>query len=377
MSASRPPRVCGTSLAEQKGVISGRALVVTLFGTGCIAAAGVGSYLAVRTGSRSVATEHAVVQPAAVEAAQPAVESAALSQSAAVPAPAPSTPDVHTGPPPTQTSRVTPANPPRAAAPAAESRRVARRTARREVRRMAAAEAVRRHPVPTQAHAEDPTRTAPTEAPVSSNVLDPPPTVPDMRVAESANLPASSAGAMLPEPLDEVVIGRHSVIGIRLESPISSATARLEDRIAGRVTRDVIVDGRVAIPSGSLVDGVVTMVDRGGRFRERARVGIRFTSVTVAEDMRVPIETETIFREGDPPGGEATSKVGSGAVIGAIIGAVLGGKRGAAVGAGAGAAGGTAVVMSSDANPATIPAGTTLTVRLSAPATVLIQHDLQ
>jgi hypothetical protein len=33
--------------------------------------------------------------------------------------------------------------------------------------------------------------------------------------------------------------------------------------------------------------------------------------------------------------------------------------------------------MTSDANPATIPSGTTLTVRLSAPATVLIQHDLR
>jgi hypothetical protein len=377
MSASRPPRVCGTSLAERKGVISGRTLVVTLIGSGCIAAAGVGSYLAVRTASHPAAAEHAVVQPAAVETTQAAVESAAPSQPAATsPVPAPSTLDTSAAS--TPTSRVTPANPPRVMAPgAAESRRVARRAARREVRRMAAAETVQRHPVPAQAHADDPARTAPAEAPVSSNVLDPSPGVPDMRIAESADLPASSAGATLPEPLDEVVIGRHSVIGIRLESPISSATARLEDHIAGRVTRDVIVDGRIAIPSGSLVDGVVTMVERGGRFRERARVGIRFTSVTVAEDMRVPIETETIFREGDPPGGEATSKVGSGAVIGAIIGAVLGGKRGAAVGAGAGAAGGTAVVMTSDANPATIPSGTTLTVRLSAPATVLIQHDLR
>jgi hypothetical protein len=360
-------------------MISGKTLVVALVGAGCIAAAGAGSYLAVRSASGPAAAEPAAISLTADEvqsAVQPAPASLSPSTSSEPAASASDTASRTTSAP---TPHAAPVSPSHEAVPvvAAESRRAARRTARRAAGREAQAETVRRHPVPAAARAKTPAPAVQAPVPVSSNVLDPPSAVPDMRVAESADLPALSDGPTLPEPLDEVVIGRHSVIGIRLESPVSSASARVEDRIAGRVTRDVIVDGRVAIPSGSRVAGVVTTVEHGGRFRERARVGIRFSSVTVADDMHIPIETETIFREGDPPGGEATSKVGSGAVLGAIIGAVLGGKRGAAIGAGAGAAGGTAVVMASDANPATIPAGTTLTVRLSAPATVLIRHDPQ
>jgi hypothetical protein len=351
-------------------MISGRTLVVAVVGAGCIAAAGVGSYLAVRSASAPAAAEPAVAAaPAQADVAQPA----------AMPAdPAASTPNA-TQPAPAPAEHAAPANPAHEATPVvtAESRRVARRTPRPTAPREARAEVVRRHPVPAAARGEAPAPAADAPVPVSSNVLDPPSAVPDMQVTESAALPASAGGATLPEPLDEVIIGRHSVIGIRLESPVSSDSAHVEDRVTGHVTRDVIVDGRVAVPSGSRVAGVVTLVEHGGRFHERARVGVRFTSVEVADDMRIPIQTETIFREGDAPGGEATSKVGSGAVLGAIIGAVLGGKRGAAIGAGAGAAGGTAVVMASDANPATIPAGTTLTVRLSEPATVLIRHDLQ
>jgi hypothetical protein len=355
-------------------MIPGRTLVVALIGAGCITAAGAGSYLAVRSASHPAAAQPAAVPHATAEV-QPAAQPAPVSQPSSA-SRGPVDAARRTTPP---ASHAAPANPSHEAVPVvtAESRRAARRTARRVARREAAGQTVRRHPVPASARAYDPASGPQAPVPVSSNVLDPPPAVPDMRVADAVALPSSSPGAQLPEPLDEVIIGRHSVIGIRLESPVSSDSARVEDRVAGRVTRDVIVDGRVAIPAGSRVAGVVTMVERGGRFRERARVGIRFTSVTVADDMHIPIETETIFRRGDPPGGEATSKVGSGAVLGAIIGAVLGGRRGAAIGAGAGAAGGTAVVMASDANPATIPAGTTLTVRLSAPATVLIRHDIQ
>ena len=58
--------------------------------------------------------------------------------------------------------------------------------------------------------------------------------------------------------------------------------------------------------------------------------------------------------------------------MGAILGAVIGGKKGAAIGGGAGAAGGTAVVMAGGPNAAAIPAGTPLTVRLTAPVAVSV-----
>ena len=42
-----------------------------------------------------------------------------------------------------------------------------------------------------------------------------------------------------------------SVIGLQIETSVSSETARVEDRVDARVTRDVTVNGRVAIPAGA------------------------------------------------------------------------------------------------------------------------------
>jgi hypothetical protein len=215
----------------------------------------------------------------------------------------------------------------------------------------------------------------PSEAPAPPEPA-PEPAVP---VSDEARNPAPAQEVAQAEParveIEELTVPADAVIGIRLESPVSSETARVEDRVLARVTRDVSIDGRTAIPSGSTLEGTVTAVQRGGKFKERARLGIRFTSVVLADNIRVPIQTEPIVRFGEPPGGEATSKIGASAVVGAILGAVIGGKKGAAIGTTAGAAGGTAAVMAGSANEATLPAGSSLTVRLSAPAVFQVRHD--
>src|SRR4029079_16526725 len=104
-------------------------------------------------------------------------------------------------------------------------------------------------------------------------------------------------------------------------------------------------DGRTAIPAGSKVIGAVSLVDRGGRVKEQARLGVRFHTVILADGTEVPLQTETVLREGESPGNASAAKVGGGAIGGAILGAILGGGKGAAIGAGVGAGAGTAAVM--------------------------------
>ena len=74
-----------------------------------------------------------------------------------------------------------------------------------------------------------------------------------------------------------------AVIGLQIERTISSETARVEDRVEARVTRDVRVGDRVAIPAGSVVQGSVMEVERGGKIKERARLGVRFHTVVLAD----------------------------------------------------------------------------------------------
>jgi hypothetical protein len=197
-----------------------------------------------------------------------------------------------------------------------------------------------------------------------------PPAVEPVRMPDPE--PARVIEPSAPE-FEELVISEDSVVGLQVETSISSEQARVEDEVVARVTRDLRVGDRVAIPAGARALGEVTLVERGGRLRDRARLGIRFTSVVLADGTRIPLETETIYREGDSPTNESAAKIGGGAIGGAIIGGIIGGAKGAAIGGAIGAGGGSAAVMAGGRNPATLPSGTPVTVRVMRPTTVTVE----
>jgi hypothetical protein len=198
-------------------------------------------------------------------------------------------------------------------------------------------------------------------------------TIPAPTIAENPGQPVRPVEPPAPV-FEELVVSAQSVIGLQMETSVSSENARLEDEVVARVTRDVKVGDRVAIPAGARAQGEVTLVERGGRVRERARLGIRFTSIVLADGTRLPILTETVFREGDSPGRESAAKIGGGAIGGAIIGGILGGAKGAAIGSTVGAGAGTAAVMTGGRNHATLSSGSPVTVRLEEPVTITVER---
>ena len=216
-------------------------------------------------------------------------------------------------------------------------------------------------PSPAATVASEPVATAHTETPAPA---EPAPVEPSRPEPAAPALPA----------FEELVIPSSSVIGLQVETPVSSERARVEDRVDARVLRDVLVDGRTAIPAGSRAIGSVTTVERGGKVKERARLGVRFHTLVLADGTTLQMRTDAIMREGDSPAGESSRKIGGAAVGGAILGAILGGKKGAIVGGATGAAGGTAAVMAGDRNAASLPIGAVVTVRLSAPLAVQVER---
>ena len=188
-----------------------------------------------------------------------------------------------------------------------------------------------------------------------------------------------------PEPLgaveppspefEEFVLSTDSVVGLQVETLTTSDIARLEDEVVARVTRDVHVRDRVVIPAGAEARGEVTLVERGGRLQDRARLGVRFTLLVLADGTRIPVQTDMIYREGDARGGQSASRIGGGAIGGAIIGGIFGGKRGAAIGGSIGAGAGTAAAVAASRDPAVLPRGAAITVRITAPTTVILPKE--
>jgi hypothetical protein len=345
-------------------MLSNRLAFVAL-AVACIASAAGGGYLATR--------QTAVPASAAAQSSAPEpVAQAGPAQSAA---PAPTATRATTAVQETEAvvadSAPKPTTPPAAARSAARRLEPAPRAHAREA--TPSGTMARREPPPAlqstwpaSAASQPPAAQAPLPAPVVPEL--PRPAEPE-RVQEAPRLPEP------PRPtFEELVISAESVIGLQTEGRITSETARVEDRVEARVTRDVRVGNRVAIPAGSRAVGTVTQVDRGGKFKEQAKLGIRFNSIVLADGTRLPISTETIVRVGEAPGNNSASKIGGGAVGGAIIGALLGGAKGAAVGATAGAGAGAAAVQVGDKSAAVLQPGTPLTVRILSPVTVTIER---
>jgi len=214
------------------------------------------------------------------------------------------------------------------------------------------------------------------QTPVTSSASAPvnPPVTASIEPPESTTVERRASVPEVPQKqYQELVIPADSVVGLQIDTAISSDRAKVEDSVKARVTRDVKVHDQVAIPAGARAEGSVTLVDKGGRLKDQARLGIRFHTIVLADGTRLPINTETIYRDGDSPARESVAKIGGGAVGGAVLGAILGGKKGAIIGSTVGAGAGGAAVAASDASMATLPAGSTVTVRMSAPATVTVE----
>jgi hypothetical protein len=332
----------------------------------CVAAAGGGAYLAVRQNG---------TMPAGLASLPPTEpEAEAL---AAVPSPAAS--------PATATDTVVPvsddeaqaakveaptkeparSSPSRVVQPTPETAPRTHRTApARETYRAPTSAPARPVEQPATPAPEPTAQTAPSPEPIRDMVP------PVERAPEHDVLPPART-------VEELVVEADSVIGLQMESTLTTERARIEDRVEARVTRDVMAGDRTAIPAGARMIGSVSLVEKGGKVRERARLGVRFHTLVLADGTTLPVQTDTIYRDGDSPSGESAAKIGGAAVGGAILGAIFGGAKGAIIGGSTGAAGGTAAVMAGDRKPAVLTAGSTVTVRLSAPVTVTVERDQQ
>ena len=156
------------------------------------------------------------------------------------------------------------------------------------------------------------------------------------------------------------VVPSGTELDMRLEQALSSDTARVEDRFEATTAVDLRENGRVLIPAGSRVRGVVTAVRDAGRVERKGELQLSFDQITVngrSYPMRATL-TEALEAGGYR---EDAGKIGAGAAVGAILGGILGGVKGAITGI---LIGGGGVVAATEGEDVNLPAGTVLRVRL-------------
>jgi len=169
-----------------------------------------------------------------------------------------------------------------------------------------------------------------------------------------------------PLPRGAVEVPSGTELDARLQTGLNSGTAQVEDRFEATTLADLTVDGRVAIPAGSILRGVVSSVEPATRTNRTAKMTVTFDQVTIS-GRDYPIRgTVTQALEGEGIKGDLP-KAGAGAAIGGILGAVLGGGKGALLGV---LIGGGGTIAATEGKELDLPQGTVLRVRLDSPVQI-------
>jgi hypothetical protein len=191
-----------------------------------------------------------------------------------------------------------------------------------------------------------------------------------VRASIGSPAPAAGAGSVRTQPpagaqttTSATAVPAGTEIDVRLQNSLNSGTAQVEDRFEATTLVDVHVNGRVLIPTGSVMRGVVTAVEPATRTNRTARLTVSFDQVSIGGRAYPMRGTVTQAIEGEGIRGEA-GRVGAGAGVGAIIGGILGGVKGALAGL---VIGGGGTIAATEGREVELPQGAVLRVRIDSP----------
>jgi hypothetical protein len=177
-------------------------------------------------------------------------------------------------------------------------------------------------------------------------------------VLTATNRRWSSGSMTLPEATE---------MQVRLDTPLSSKTARTEDRFEGTVMMPVYVDNRMVVPAGSRVRGTVVSAEPANRPARGGKLDLAFNTLELEDHTRADIRARVVSLSEGMDKSDTGKKAGVGAALGVLLGSVIGGKKGALVGLVVGGAGGAITTKGDDVE---LPEGTILTLRTEQPVTI-------
>ena len=182
----------------------------------------------------------------------------------------------------------------------------------------------------------------------------------------------------------EIPQGSHALL--RMVNSVTTRTAQEGDYVYLSTATPIVAGGRVLVPEGSYVQGVVSRVKRSGRVSGRAELGIRIESLTLRSGAVIQlsprlgsvdaggsdqkVDKENGITQGSSHGADAARVAtlgGTGAALGGMIDRSW---TGAGIGAGAGGAVGLASVLLTRGREVELRQGSTIDVVFDRPVQV-------
>lgn len=198
-------------------------------------------------------------------------------------------------------------------------------------------------------------------------------------------------GKAAPPPLEissdsagQILLPAGLILQVSLLDPLSTRKNGRGDSFRVEVIREVVLENRLAVPSGTQLHGTIRYLRRAGRIRGKSEMLLRFDEIHFKDGRRAPVSASVIAQrerpnavkddegtiEGEGSKGDDGKAVAATSAIGAVIGILSGGKKGGAIGAGAGAVIGLGGILGTRGKDLELDQNTVLTIQLDRKAVI-------
>jgi hypothetical protein len=165
-----------------------------------------------------------------------------------------------------------------------------------------------------------------------------------------------------------------------LQTPISTRATAAGSRFSAAIQSDILRDGRVLLPAGTVIEGRITQIHGGRRISGASAIRMQPDEMVLPDHTRLRLDaevTDLAHFQGSHVNSEGTivqnthstaTLVVGGAVTGTAVvaGAMIGGGVGAVVGLAVGAGAGTVLWLRQDRQQS-LPEGTEIVFSLNEP----------
>jgi hypothetical protein len=207
---------------------------------------------------------------------------------------------------------------------------------------------------------------------------------PPNQALPSVNTAYGQTSGMTPLKGRLSTIPQGTLMMIRMDQPINSASSRVGDPVVGVLESDLYVNDTVAAPAGTQVNGQVVSVDPAGRMGRHGQIEVRFMSLKTPDGVILPIRSHMVTHDdtgilrGNTYAMDIAKGVGWAAgstAVGAVAGTAVGGLlsaagAGAVFGTGVGAVGGIGYALMRTGKDVVLPSGTRLSIINDQPISI-------
>jgi hypothetical protein len=100
--------------------------------------------------------------------------------------------------------------------------------------------------------------------------------------------------ASVPPGLDKslpanLTVPAQTEVSIQILSAMHTQVSRVNDIVTAKLIQPVYINGQVALPLGSLLDGRITLIRPSGRLHRSAELGLEFDKITLPDGQAKPI----------------------------------------------------------------------------------------